>query len=153
MAKQIYIDENGNEIQVSGTINTAELLPISGNDPTDTKSYIDSAISALENYSLTDYSTNIASNWNVITSSGCYAMKIGNVGIITIRIKTSASISSGSLTLSTLPFASPREIWGSLSSLDNKGGFIQLNGKELLIRCSASSDNFLAGQVVVPIST
>lgn len=41
MAKQIYIDENGNPIEVSGTINTAELLPISGNDPTDTKSYID----------------------------------------------------------------------------------------------------------------
>lgn len=48
MAKQIYIDENGNPIEVSGTVNTAELLPISGNDPTDTKSYIDN---------LTDYST------------------------------------------------------------------------------------------------
>ncbi|MBO7659879.1 MAG: hypothetical protein J6T65_11320 [Clostridia bacterium] len=44
MAKQIYIDENGNPIEVSGTINTAELLPISGNDPTDTKSYIDTAL-------------------------------------------------------------------------------------------------------------
>ena len=41
MAKQMYIDENGNPIEVSGTINTAELLPISANDPTDTKSYID----------------------------------------------------------------------------------------------------------------
>ena len=41
MAKQYYIDENGNPIQVSGTVNTAELLPISGNDPTDTKTYID----------------------------------------------------------------------------------------------------------------
>ena len=131
----------------------AEQLPIESGSATNTKDYIDTAISALENYSLTDYSTNIASNWNVITSSGCYAMKIGNVGIITVRIKTSASISSGSLTLSTLPFASPREIWGSLSSLDNKCCFIQLNGKVLLIRCSASSDNFLAGQVVVPIST
>ena len=45
MAKQIYIDENGNPIEVSGTINTAELLPISGNDPTDTKSYIDTGLS------------------------------------------------------------------------------------------------------------
>ena len=41
MSKQIYIDGNGNEKLVSGTINTAELLPISGNDPTDTKTYID----------------------------------------------------------------------------------------------------------------
>ena len=45
MAKQIYIDENGNPIEVSGTVNTAELLPISGNDPTDTKSYIDTGLS------------------------------------------------------------------------------------------------------------
>lgn len=28
MAKQIYIDANGNEIEVSGTINTAEMLPV-----------------------------------------------------------------------------------------------------------------------------
>ena len=41
MAKQYYIDENGTPIQVSGTVNTAELLPISGNDTTDTKTYID----------------------------------------------------------------------------------------------------------------
>lgn len=45
MAKQIYVDENGNPIEVSGTINTAELLPISGNDTTDTKTYIDNVAS------------------------------------------------------------------------------------------------------------
>jgi len=32
MSKQIYIDSNGNEIQVSGTVNTAEMMPMSGND-------------------------------------------------------------------------------------------------------------------------
>ena len=41
MAKQIYIDENGNEQLVSGTINNAELLPISSINPTNTKDYID----------------------------------------------------------------------------------------------------------------
>ena len=41
MAKQIYIDENGNEQLVSGTINNAELLPISSSDPMNTKDYID----------------------------------------------------------------------------------------------------------------
>lgn len=139
--------------QISVADYTADMLPIESGSATNTKDYIDGAISELESYSLTDYSTNIASNWNNITSSGCYAMQIGKVGIITVRIKTSSMISSGSLTLTSLPFASPREIWGALSSLDNKGGFIQLNGKELLIRCSASPDNFLAGQVVVPISS
>ena len=33
MAKQIYIDENGNENLVSGTINTGKLLPMSTTDP------------------------------------------------------------------------------------------------------------------------
>lgn len=42
MAKQIYIDENGNENLVSGTINNAEMLPIESGSSTNTKSYIDS---------------------------------------------------------------------------------------------------------------
>ena len=41
MAKQIYIDENGNEQLVSGTINNAELLPIESGSATNTKDYID----------------------------------------------------------------------------------------------------------------
>ena len=45
MAKQIYIDENGNPIEVSGTINNASMLPISANDSTDTKTYIDTGLS------------------------------------------------------------------------------------------------------------
>ena len=44
MAKQIYIDENGNEQLVSGTINNAELLPISSSDPMNTKDYIDTGL-------------------------------------------------------------------------------------------------------------
>lgn len=44
MAKQIYIDENGNPIEVSGTINNASMLPISANDSTDTKTYIDTGL-------------------------------------------------------------------------------------------------------------
>jgi hypothetical protein len=45
MAKQIYIDGNGNEQLVSGTINNAEMLPIQSGSATDTKSYIDSGLS------------------------------------------------------------------------------------------------------------
>ena len=45
MAKQIYIDENGNEQLVSGTINNAELLPIESGSATNTKDYIDSGLS------------------------------------------------------------------------------------------------------------
>ena len=45
MAKQIYIDENGNEHLVSGTINTASMLPIDSTDNTSTKEYIDDGLS------------------------------------------------------------------------------------------------------------
>lgn len=44
MSKQIYIDENGNELLVSGTINTADMLPISANPTTNTKAYIDNVV-------------------------------------------------------------------------------------------------------------
>lgn len=49
MAKQIYIDENGNEQLVSGTINNASLLPISASDSTNTKDYIDSVVESGSN--------------------------------------------------------------------------------------------------------
>lgn len=45
MAKQMYIDENGNENLVSGTINNAELLPIQSGSATNTKDYIDTGLS------------------------------------------------------------------------------------------------------------
>lgn len=32
MSKQIYIDSEGNEIQVSGTVNTADMMPMSASD-------------------------------------------------------------------------------------------------------------------------
>ena len=41
MSKQIYIDSNGNEIQVSGTVNTADMMPMSGNDSTKVSEAID----------------------------------------------------------------------------------------------------------------
>ena len=68
MAKQIYIDENGNPIEVSGTINNASMLPISANDSTDTKTYIDTGLSGL-------IKTTTASG--TTTSSGALALPTG----------------------------------------------------------------------------
>ena len=59
MAKQIYIDENGNEQLVSGTINNAELLPISSIDTTNTKDYIDSGLSGKADTSTTYTKTEV----------------------------------------------------------------------------------------------
>ena len=65
MAKQIYIDENGNPIEVSGTINNAEMLPISGNDSTDTKTYIDSITKS----KVIKFSETKTSNYGVVTTN------------------------------------------------------------------------------------
>ena len=40
MAKQIYIDSNGNEVEISGTINYANMLPLSVSDSTDVETAI-----------------------------------------------------------------------------------------------------------------
>ena len=50
MPKQIYIDENGNELLVSGTINSADMLPITSSSATNTKSYIDSKIPTINDF-------------------------------------------------------------------------------------------------------
>lgn len=41
MAKQIYIDSQGNEHEISGTINTADMLPLSASDSQSTKDKLD----------------------------------------------------------------------------------------------------------------
>ena len=48
MSKEIYVDGNGNENFISGTINNASILPISANDSTNTKSYIDNKLADLK---------------------------------------------------------------------------------------------------------
>lgn len=53
MSKQIYIDENGNEQLVSGTINNASLLPITSGSSTNTKAYIDSGLSGKADKTIT----------------------------------------------------------------------------------------------------
>lgn len=41
MSKQIYIDSDGNEIQVSGTVNSADMMPMSASDSTKVSEAID----------------------------------------------------------------------------------------------------------------
>ena len=73
MAKQIYIDENGNENLVSGTINYGSLLPMS---PNDSSSMVADRIEALETrnnikyYTTSNYKLNDLT-W-VATGGGIY---------------------------------------------------------------------------------
>lgn len=96
MAKQIYIDENGNPIEVSGTINTAELLPISGNDTTDTKTYIDNGLSEKADTSDIPAVTDLSSN---ITVAAAFAnpdykklYKYGKVCHLAFRAKLNSNL-------------------------------------------------------------
>lgn len=140
-----------------GSITDVDISGAAANDvlayDDDTNEWINKSFDDLGTYHFDDLSTAVANNWNDMSSVAVNAMQIGNIGIITFRFKTTAVIASGSLTLSALPWASPREIWSSVSSLDGKGGFVSLNGKVLIVRCGNSPDQYLAGQIVVPIHT
>ena len=105
MAKQIYIDENGNEIQVSGTINTAELLPISGNDSTDTKTYIDTGLSGKADNEVTDISSLCTFNTDwVLPAWGFYKVtKFGKIVQISVFGASYTGGISQATTLLTLP--------------------------------------------------
>lgn len=87
MAKQIYIDENGNENLVSGTINNAELLPIQSGSATNTKDYIDSSINApiksSEVVTIPDSALAVGSNW----SEGCSYVKRNGLIILHLALK------------------------------------------------------------------
>ena len=81
MAKQIYIDENGNEQLVSGTINNAELLPISSSDTMNTKDYIDSKVAVSR-------PTVVATTGNTLMYDN--SVKYGKMISITCAIKVTA---------------------------------------------------------------
>lgn len=82
MAKQIYIDENGNEQLVSGTINNAELLPIESGSATNTKDYIDSGLSGIGNIISGTISGTVSCANNTVTEVGSITLDIGRYLII-----------------------------------------------------------------------
>ena len=121
MSKQIYIDSNGNEVQVSGTVNTADMMPMSGNDSTKVATAIGS-LSALTTSvksslvgavnSLNEVADN---NLSVATYGGTiYYRKYGKVVEVTgTGIGSTTSIAQGNEpTLVTLPsgFRPKREL-------------------------------------------
>ena len=94
MAKEIYIDENGNEHLVSGTINTANMLPISAQDNTATKDYIDDGLSGKADKAYTS-STFTNDSASVSIGSKNIVYKQGNVAYITLVLIVSGNISGG----------------------------------------------------------
>ena len=91
MAKQIYVDENLNEHLVSGTINTANMLPISAQDNTGTKDYIDGKTTA------TTPTITVTKNSGAWGFSNVTAKKYGGVVNLALRITgSSTAVASGS---------------------------------------------------------
>ena len=87
MAKQMYIDENGNEQLVSGTINTADMLPIESGSATNTKAYIDSLASVTS---------------SIISESNPYISVVKAGKICVVRVNTqNYTVTQG--TIGTLP--------------------------------------------------
>ena len=105
MAKQIYIDENGNENLVSGTINNAELLPISSIDTTNTKDYIDTGLSGKADSSTTYTKTEVDNKFTLtsgtVTASSNVTIarytlkKFGNVCFLSVVLYVGVAHSSG----------------------------------------------------------
>ena len=97
MAKQIYIDENGNPIEVSGTINNASMLPISANDSTDTKTYIDTGLSGFNwlgagDFTLSSGTTSLTLTKDMTNIKEIYFGLYLSVGSIGARIRKSLTI-------------------------------------------------------------
>lgn len=82
----------------------------------------------------------------------CYVLKNGNVCTVTLRFKCSSAISSGSFSIVGLT-PCQTDVASALASLDNKGGYMQLSGTTLYIRCAASSSQYLAGSITYPTYT
>ncbi|WP_298534794.1 hypothetical protein [uncultured Methanobrevibacter sp.] len=102
MAKQIYIDENGNEHLVSGTINTASMLPVSAGSSTNTADALDAKANASDLETTEPVSAPLT---NVSTSTGANETlnywKSGKV--VSINIDIIIASANTLLTIATLP--------------------------------------------------
>ena len=112
MAKQIYIDENGNEQLVSGTINSADMLPITNGSATNTKSYIDTGLNGKASKNLIDWYQSKSGSPAIVNGVGGYAvvMVIGfaqGIGAVAILIKVNNSAITSTIDMFTgQPFTS-----------------------------------------------
>ena len=134
MSKQIYIDSNGNEVQVSGTVNTADMMPMSGNDSTK----VSEAIGSLSSLTTTDKSSLVGAVNSInridtksitisITCRGyirCYQM--GKIVFVDININTDGNTTPVNTTIAT-GFPKPYEsFYPRLLARDNNGTYAQV---------------------------
>ena len=98
MSKQVYIDSNGNEIQVSGTVNTADMMPMSGNDSTK----VSEAIGDLSDLTTPVYLSTISTGTN-ITFEANTSYRIGNMVVLNCILKVTGNLANNATILSNIP--------------------------------------------------
>ena len=102
MSKQIFIDSNGNEIPLSGTVNSADMMPMSVGDATKVSEAIDEVDTSLSNKAdktLTGFNLT-AGTGMTLQYVNCFAF--GNLKVISANIV----VGSGATTsIATVPSA------------------------------------------------
>ena len=143
MSKQIYIDSDGNEIQVSGTVNTADMMPMSASD----SKKVSEAIGDLSSLTTTNKSSAVgainelnAVNGGTISASSGYnitaqrLVKQGKTVMMSAVINADTPITASRRTIANVP-----------------EGFRPANNVNLTMACSGQingfSNRFLTGLI------
>ena len=112
------------------------------------KAAIDELNSTLKTYEITNIVDTVKAVYTGLTAdSRIVHVDYGYMCCIIFKIKTTA-ISSGTVSLpSTIP-SCRIETQAALSSVGNHGGFAQLTGRTLVLRCAAETAQYLCGCLV-----
>ena len=117
MAKQIYIDENGNENLVSGTINTGKMLPMSTTEPTsmvaDRIEACETAISGLSDNGLHIAKFSFTKSINATTEATFFVTRTD------FNLPTGAKVVDGFIKQSS--YISTNNIWAYACNVNQTG--------------------------------
>ena len=162
MAKQIYIDENGNEVLVSGTVNTADMMPMSGGDSTK----VSEAIGDLSTLTTTDKSSIVGAvnEVNEVTALTCTpytgvtavnskAYKIGaNIVIVFVEVTISTASSSWTNVFDiAYSKAFTGNAFGAVTNDNDNNTYAQAywNTDKITVRISSPKATLYRGQIIL----
>lgn len=100
MSKQIYIDSNGNEIQVSGTVNSADMLPIEAGSSKMTSEAVNEVDEKIDNATTKTSGTITATSGYTVRSQNL--VKVNGVVFGSFAINATGTITSRT-TIGTIP--------------------------------------------------
>ena len=111
--------------------------------------------SSLAQFDIHDILSTVRNTYSAIDSDGRIVIVELNkyIAVMSIQIKTTSAISSGSVTISTAGIPKSRtKVHGALSTNDGKTGWVQYEDNVLFLRTQQSGTSaYLCGQLVFPI--